>query len=42
VIREAKKRDQRIRKVQVIVSLDGASDLVVEASLETKRRKSFS
>lgn len=42
VIREAKKSDQRIRKVQVIVSLDGASDLVVEASLETKRRKSFS
>ena len=39
---EAKKKDQRIRKVQVIVSLDGASDLVVEASLERKRRKSFS
>lgn len=42
VVREANKRDQRITKVQVIVSLDGASDLVVEASLETKRRKSFS
>lgn len=39
---EAKKRGQRIKKVQVIVSLDGASDLVVEASLERKRRKSFS
>ena len=38
----AKKRDQRIKKVQVIVSLDGTSDLVVEASLERKRRKSFS
>ena len=39
---EARKKDQRIKKVQVIVSLDGASDLVVEASLERKRRKSFS
>ena len=38
---EVKKRDQRIKKVQVIVSLDGASDLVVEASLERKRRKSW-
>ena len=42
VVREVRKRDQRIKKVQVIVSLDGASDLVVEASLESKRRKSFS
>ena len=38
---EMKKREQRIKKVQVIVSLDGASDLVVEASLERKRRKSW-
>ena len=41
VEQEVKDKDQRIRKVQVIVSLDGASDLVVEASLETRRRKSF-
>ena len=39
---EAKKQYQRIKKVQVIVSLDGASDLVVETSLERKRRKSWS
>lgn len=35
-------KGEGIKRVKVIVSLDGTADLVVEASLQRKRRKSFS